>query len=503
MFRSISECLDVTPLQRFRGSRRALVAAVGICAACGPAEEVDGSPDFGAGPPAFMGTLNPNNPNAAPPNPNANPNAPANNPNPSVVDPNTTNNPEVNPNPNAPIDNGQTANTNNGTGGASQDPYTDPNGQAGSSMGQAGSQTIDPVDPPPVDPEEPPVVNPPDPPLPPDPPPPPTEPAATPAEIAAYFAGLPCGAKYNAMGDGGWQFCLRLADGGGACARGSAAFTRATFQGGAAVTGVAQISGVLETQVGVVTTAGALHLGPVGGISTTPRIASGVINFSGGYHAAAALVERGNGLGVVSWTDNAAPADVALPAGVQPIQVSANYGIACALSTTGDAYCWTAGGNHDLPLTATPSRIALREPVKQISVGQNSICGVTFGDELECFAAWYSSPFLPTEGAAPNFNVRRTSFPEIRDIHNGFNQGVVVRGDGAAFYLPGGRTPPSDNPGVQFTGVTDAIAAGGDRGSACVQTGAGAVFCMIGGTTTTRATLGGAPLEARAAGCPR
>lgn len=331
-------------------------------------------------------------------------------------------------------------------------------------------------------------------------PPPPA--GADPAEVAAFFASLPCGAKYTALGDGGWQFCLRLSDGGAACARGSAEFTRVTFADGSPVTDVAQVSGQRDSQVGVVTLDGALHIGGVTGISTTPLIGSGVINYSGGFHASVALVEEGAGFGIVSWTDNGAPAPVTLPDGAQPIQVSANYGLACALSTAGDVYCWNAGGNHSLQLTDAPTRMNITAPLQMISVGQNSVCGVSFDGTLECQAAWYDSPFLPTEGAAPNFQVRQSTFPSVRDVHVGFGQGIVVRSDGTAAFLAQGAVPPADNPGTAFTGVTDVVASGGDRGSACVQTADGAVFCRA-GTGVARATLGGAPLTAQAAPCPR
>ena len=330
---------------------------------------------------------------------------------------------------------------------------------------------------------------------------PPIGPVTNPAEIAQYFASLPCGAKYTALGDGGWQFCLRLADGGGACANGSEVFQRVSFEGGGAVPNVTQVSGFADGSIAVVTAGGALHTGSsVAGINPTALIASDVVNFSGGYHARVALVDEGTGFGVRSWADNGTPAPVALPGGALPVQVSANYGLACALSNAGDAVCWDVGGNHGLGLTAAPSRIALAKPVKLISVGQNSVCGISFEDTLECQAAWYDNPYLPTEAVGQSFQIRQASFPTVREIHAGFRQGVIVRGDGAAFFLPGNGAG-TDNPGVQFTGATDVIAAGGDRGNACVQTSTGSVYCMVAGATR-QATLGGASLTAQAAACP-
>jgi hypothetical protein len=445
-----------------------LSLSIAACSAPpGSGDGADGAPDFGGNPPG----------NTAPAVPGSTGSAGATSTSPG----------EQNPASNAPLAGANTGGASNGSGGASANGGTENPGAAGSSMGIAGAAMglagttgTDPVT---------------------QPPPPVVPGDASPEAIATFFASLPCGAKYTALGDGGWQFCLRLADGGAACSRGTAEFQRVTFAGGGPVTNVAQVSGQRDSGVAVVTLDGALHVGGVTSISTTPLIASGVVNYSGGFHASVALVEQGDGFGVSSWTDNGTPTAVTLPGGAQPIQVSANYGLACALSTAGEAYCWNAGGNHSLPLTDAPTRMPLARAVQSISVGQNSVCGVSFDGTLECQAAWYDSPFLPTEGAAPNFQVRQSTFPAVREVHVGFGQGIVVRADGTAAFLGGGVVPPADNPGQPFTGVTSIVAAGGDRGSACVQNGAGAVFCRT-GTSVAQATLDGAPLTAQAATCP-
>lgn len=467
---------EVAPALGALAGRWSIIAAslgVGAVLGCSAPPGADLGPD---GPPSFGGLPSGAGGASAAP---GNPVAPSANIVGAPSDP--TPNGEQNPATNAPIagsnadasNAGSNADVSNGAGGASMAGST-PVGAAGSSMGVSGSTGMPPAEPP---------ANP------------------TPAEITQFFAQLPCGAKYTAMGDGGWQFCLRLADGGAACSRGTAEFQRVAFAGGGAVTEVAQVSGQRDSAVGVVTTDGALHVGGVTSISTTPLIASGVVNYSAGFHASVALVEQGAGFGIMSWTDSGEPTSVILPGGAQPIQVSANYGLACALSTAGDVYCWNAGGNHSLQLTDAPTRMPLARAVQMISVGQNSVCGVSFDATLECQAAWYDSPFLPTEGSAPNFQVRQSTFPSIREVHVGFGQGIIVRADGTAAFLSGGVVPPNDNPGQPFSGVTNIVAAGGDRGSACVQTAAGAVFCRV-GTGVTQATLDGAPLVAQAAQCP-
>jgi hypothetical protein len=313
----------------------------------------------------------------------------------------------------------------------------------------------------------------------------------------------PCGAKYSAIGDGGWLLCVRLADGGGACSdKGTETFHRVAFEDGTAITNVAQVSGFGDTSVGVVTTDGALYtgVGPTG-IQKTPVIAEGVVNFSGGYHSRVALTKKSGEFGIVGWVDTGDPTAITLPSGVSPIQVSGNYGLACALTATGDVYCWDAGGNHNVPnVTSSPSKVALDGPVTQVSVGQNTVCGVTTDNKLTCVAAWYDNPWLPSEGQAPDFTVRQSTFPEVREVHAGFHQGIIIDQTGVAYFLEGNGSPGQDNPGMPFAGVSDVIAAGGDRGNACVQTGAGDLYCWVGGAT--RATLDGTPVKVAAADCP-
>lgn len=505
-----------TSARRRLDPRSMTLAAVGALLSLGgcSASLEDEGPD---GPPAFGGTpantatnapLAPNNPAAASSSGNTAPGNTA----PGV----TGSNNEQSAASNAPIANNSQNEVNGAAGSAATDNMST-GVEPGMNAGAAGASGMPPLEPPPGAPE--PVVEPPpvpEPPpvipvpvTPPPPPPPPAPEDPSPEQIADYFDSLPCGARYSALGDGGWRMCLRLADGGGACttANGSEVFERVTFAGGAPLTNVAQIAGMRDSQVSVVTTGGALHVGGLTSVSTTPLIASGVVNVSGGFHASVALVEQGGGFGIMAWQDNGAPTPRTLPDGAQPIQVSANYGLACALSTAGDVYCWDAGSNHGLAITAAPTPVPLPRAVQMISVGQNSVCGVSFDGTLECQAAWYDNPYLPTQRVDNNtqtslddFRILPTTFPSVREVHSGFKQGIVVKGDGTAVYL-GDAFPPSDNPGQAFTGATDVISASGDRGNACVQTRAGAVFCRA-GTAIRRATLAGAPLIAQTAACP-
>lgn len=473
---------EVAPALGALAGRWSIIAAslgVGAVLGCSAPPGADLGPD---GPPSFGGLPSGAGGASAAP---GNPVAPSAN---TVGAPsNPTPNGEQNPATNAPIagsnadasNAGSNADVSNGAGGASMAGST-PVGAAGSSMGVSGSTGMPPAEPP-ADP--------------------------TPAEITQFFAQLPCGAKYTAMGDGSYSACVRLVDGGAACTKTSAAFTRVTFSDGTPVTDVAQVSGMGENAVGVVTIDGALHMGnsPTT-IDTTPLIASGVVNISGGRNARVALVTQGTGFGILGWQNDAAPSGVTLPGGEQPVQVSANYGLACALATTGAVFCWQQGANVSVPNVmgqTSPVPVDLGAPVRLVSAGQDTLCGVTFDDTLTCTGEFNASPYLPTQRVGGEIQLLTTSFPSVREVHAAFHQGTIVRSDGSAFFLPGVGAG-ENNPGQQFTGATNVVASGGDRATSCVVTTAGEVFCMFGamGGPTQRATIDGAPLVAQAAQCP-
>lgn len=262
---------------------------------------------------------------------------------------------------------------------------------------------------------------------------------------------------------------MRVADGGAACTKTSAEFTRVTFADGTPVTDVAVVHSMGENAVGVVTTAGALHVGDgATSIAATPLIASGVVNVSGGRNARVALVDEAGGLAIRGWNGNGTPAPLALPDGEEPIQVSANYGLACALSTSGSVFCWYQGGNvsiQGLSGQAAPVAVDLGAAVRQISAGQDTLCGVTFAHTLACVGSFNASPYLPAQHVNGDVQFLATTFPSVREVHAAFQQGSVVTSDGAAFFLPG-VAAGSDNPGVSFAGASDVIASGGDRGTA-------------------------------------
>lgn len=318
------------------------------------------------------------------------------------------------------------------------------------------------------------------------------------------LASLPCGARYTALGSGGWRFCLRLEDGGGACAEaaGSAVFERVTLSGGGALDGVAQVTGAGDgSPILVATASGALLSGTFpAGVNPTPLVESGVVNITAGLNPRVALVRDSGGFGILNWRGTDQPAPLALPGGARPVQVAANYGLACALDTQGDVYCWDAGGNHQVPgVTASPSKMDFAEPSSMVTVGQNSVCALTFEGVIQCAAHYYSSPWLPTKVENGQPTLDAALYEPAIDIAAGYHQGIIVKADGTAYYF-GDNGSQVNNHGKPFTGATNVVASGGDRGSACVMTSIGDVYCWSNGASV-QATLAGQPLKAAVASC--
>lgn len=330
------------------------------------------------------------------------------------------------------------------------------------------------------------------------------DPGQEPLEGVGDLAKLPCGARYTALGGGGWRFCLRLDDGGGACVKsaGSAEFERVTLTGGGALDNVTQITGAGdERAILVVTASGALLAGvPPSEVNATPIVASGVVNVTGGLNPRVALIREGSGFGILSWKGTDQPAPLTLPGGANPVQVAANYGLACALDTQGDVYCWDMGGNHQVPgVNASPAKMDFAAPSRMVTVGQNSVCALTFDGVIQCAAHYYSSPWLPAKSENGQPTLDASNYEPARDISAGYHQGIIVKDDGTAYYF-GDNSAQANDHGKLFTGATDVVASGGDRGNACVMTRGGDVYCWSGGSSV-RATLAGQPLKAATASC--
>lgn len=331
---------------------------------------------------------------------------------------------------------------------------------------------------------------------------PPTTPPAggepTPSgDLATHFAQFPCGVGFTALGNGGYKACFRLEGGQAACASPGQAELQPVLSGGAPVTDVLHVSAAGENDVAVVKTNGEVLWGPVGDVSTTPVVASGGAQVTGGRNTACALLRSGATGDVACWKNGTQAVRPALPANFDAVQVSAGYGTACALSSAGEVWCWDEGGNVPPFITATPAPVDFAEPMVFVSAGQDTICGIKQSGGLDCRGNFYASPYLPTEVNGGMPILTPGAFADAVAVQSGYQQGVVIGSDGSATYLGSTSQPPSTATGELMSGVSGAIAGGGDRGVACALTTAGEVFCSNGGGAATRVSS-----SAQVAACP-
>lgn len=332
-------------------------------------------------------------------------------------------------------------------------------------------------------------------------------------DIESYFSQFECGVNYTALGNGGYSACVRLADGTAACQpKGSSAGLEAVkWSNGEVIDNVRSVSGAGGNgEAIVVTEDGAVYHGLYSSVNSTPVIQSGGLYGSGGYNSRCVMTKENGVKGIQCWTGNSAPSAPALPAGFEVQQLSASYGLACALNTKGEVWCWLEGGNVGSALgnilSETPTKLPFEEPMVQVAAGQTSVCGVKLGGGVDCVAGWNDGFFLPgrSDGAG-GFELATEYTDDVVAFQSGWLQGIGVRSDGTAFYSPGAfGSPAADDSGfIEFNGVSSAIAAGGDRlasgGSACVLDEAGDVFCLN-GSSAVKVT---GAVKAAAGSCPQ
>lgn len=332
-------------------------------------------------------------------------------------------------------------------------------------------------------------------------------------DLTAYFAQYSCGVNYTALGNGGYNACFRLEDGTAACTVKDqpATVEPVRWSSGEVITGVRSVSGAGgSSEAIVVTDNGAVYHGRFNSVNPTPVIESGGVYGSGGYNARCVMTKENGSKGIQCWRDGSAPSAPGLPAGFEVQQLSAAYGLACALNSQGEVWCWLAGGNVGSTLgnllSETPAKMPFAEPMVQVAAGQTSICGIKHGGGVDCIAGWHDGFFLPGRNdGAGGFELATQYTHDVVAFQSGWLQGIGVRADGTAFYSPGqfGAPASNDSQFVAFSGVSSAVSAGGDRldsgGAACVLDARGDVFCLDGGSTV-RVT---GPVKAAAGSCPQ
>lgn len=296
--------------------------------------------------------------------------------------------------------------------------------------------------------------------------------------MSSYFDQFPCGVNYEAIGNGGWSACYRVQGGMAACnpSGNPKSQTLVKWNNGTAITNVAHINSVDDNNVVVVTDDGKAYFGNMNNVPSTPIVDSGAIASTGGKNPMCVLVKNGNKKDVLCGKTNLTRP--ALPADFDVMQLSAGYGLVCALNRQGEAWCWSDGGNFGGGLGTvvqnTPSKLPFSEPVIFIAAGQNGVCGIKQSGGAECKFSYYDNRFLPSANM-DQLGVTPANFaPNVKAIQMAYGKGVFINKDGSAQYYPGPTT----------LNVGKAVAAGGDRAAISVVNENGDVYVVDGGTAS-------------------
>lgn len=245
---------------------------------------------------------------------------------------------------------------------------------------------------------------------------------------------------------------------------------------GSPVTNVAHINSTIDTDVIVITDDGKAYGGNANSVSRTPIVDSGAVAATGGKHPRCVLVQDGNNKDVLCGSSGLSRP--ALPADFDAMQITAGYGLACALNRQGEVWCWidgsNTGGGISSVVSTTPSKFPFSEPMVYVQAGQNSVCGIKFSGGAECKFSYHDTNVLPSPG--PNSQGLGTTpadfAPNAKAIQIGYKIGVVISEDGSAKYYPGGAN----------LNVGKAVAAGGDRAAISLVNENGDVYLFDGGT---------------------
>lgn len=298
---------------------------------------------------------------------------------------------------------------------------------------------------------------------------------------------------YDAIGNGGWSACYRLAGGTAACHTKDSPTNSSTvtWAGGSPVTDIAHISTAGDSNAIVVTEDGQAYYGDYRNLPTTPVVDSGAISGTGGKNPSCLLTGTATQKDVLCLGNNGAPSRPALPSDFNAVQISASYGFVCALNTDGEVWCWESGGNHSLSgaISSTPSKFPFDEPMIFVSSGQNSVCGIKQSGGAKCKFAYYDARYLPAIAAASIAETPDDFLPNAIAFQATWGKGVAINEDGSAVYFPDA---------VNLGSISGAVAAGGHREALSVVTADGDIYSVDGGSATQIST----PAKVEAGACP-
>lgn len=288
-----------------------------------------------------------------------------------------------------------------------------------------------------------------------------------------------CPVDYNAMGNGSWQACYTLEDGTAECLHkdsGTQA-TQVTWDDGTPVTTAAQITGAGYYEVILVTKSGAVYYGDRSRLSQNNFVfAEGGVTATGGQNTMCAIIKDDGQNDVRCWGKDKDPYRPELPLDFNALQLSANYSDVCALNDDNSVWCWEQKPDNSLDfIEQSPTQMPFSEAITYVSVGQLVICGVKQSGGLECLARWSDVGYMPSKGDDTTTPVAQAGMEDVVAYQAGFGQAISIHADGKAKLWTGGAA-------TEFTGISNAIAGGGDRGLACTLTDDGDVYCLNNGS---------------------
>ena len=288
--------------------------------------------------------------------------------------------------------------------------------------------------------------------------------------------------------------CAALEDGRVACFN-TATATFVNYQGGMPMTDAVVATGNGFSMSGcLINTKGAVHCWDNSDASTTPVIASGALELTGGQGENCALVD-GSPKTVKCWSGAAgSPTDVSLSG--EPTMVSCGYSECCAVTTAGAIQCWSSP-------SVAPATVAASFEAVWVGTGQVEKCTVDGDGAAYCWGENWNgqlglpdmmSQETPVTATFPS-GVVATASGQFHSCFLFANGTVQCTGGGQVNGAGGGQNTPT-----AISGISNAVAISVAKHASCAALADGEVKCWgdnSGGPTPVTITDGGTPIRVR------
>lgn len=288
--------------------------------------------------------------------------------------------------------------------------------------------------------------------------------------------------------------CAALEDGRVACFDAATA-TFLNYQGGAAVNDAVVATGNGFSVAGcLINRQGAVHCWDNADVSTTPVIASGALELTGGQGKNCALVD-GSPRTVQCWTGGSGTPET-VNVGAEPTMVSCGYSECCAVTTEGAVACWTSP-------VGSPAAVAADFDAKWVGTGQSEKCAVDGAGAAYCWGEnWNGQLGLPNM-MAQTTPVAATFDSGVVATASGQFHSCFLFADGTVQCTGGGQVNGAgggENTPTAIAGINTAVAISVAKHASCAVLRDGEVKCWgdnSGGPTPVTITAAGEPIRAR------